>query len=103
LAIRTAGANASDHRQIIPLVVAFPHMGGKVGRPKQRPDELYADAGYDSEATRWLLAWLGIEAKINRRRSIHGSGLGKVRWVVAAHSVRMAMPPEYLRLALRRN
>jgi transposase len=53
-----------------------------VGRPKGLPDELYADAGYDSEATRWLLAWLGIEAKINKRRTAHGSGLGKVRWVV---------------------
>src|SRR5262245_536809 len=55
LAIQAAGANASDHRQIIPIVAAFPQVGGKVGRPKQRPDELYADAGYDSEATRWLL------------------------------------------------
>ena len=82
LAIQTAGANASDHRQIIPIVLAFPPVGGKVGRTKQRPDELYADAGYDSEATRWLLAWLGIEPKINRRKSAHGSGLGKVRWVV---------------------
>jgi transposase len=82
LAIRTAGANASDHRQIIPIVLDFPQVGGKVGRPKAKPDELYTDAGYDCEATRWLLAWLGIEAKINKRRTAHGSGLGKVRWVV---------------------
>ena len=82
LAIHTAGANASDHAEIIPIVLEFPEVGGKVGRPKELPDELYADAGYDSDATRWLLAWLGIEAKINRRRSAHGSGLGKVRWVV---------------------
>lgn len=82
LAIHTAGANVSDHREIIPLVLDFPHVGGKVGRPKEHPDTLYADAGYDSEATRWLLAWLGIEAKINKRRAVHGSGLGKVRWVV---------------------
>jgi transposase len=82
LAIRTAGANASDHTQIIPLVVEFPHVGGKVGRPKQRPDTLLADRGFDSEATRWLLAWLGIEAKIAKRRTAHGSGLGKQRWVV---------------------
>lgn len=82
LAIHTAGANASDHTQIIPIVLDFPRVGGKVGRPKELPDELYADAGYDSEATRWLLAWLGIEAKINKRRSTHGSGLGKIRWVV---------------------
>ena len=32
LAVRTAGANASDHTQIIPLVLDFPRVGGKPGR-----------------------------------------------------------------------
>ena len=82
LAMRTAGANASDHTQIIPLVLDFPRVRGKPGRPKELPDELYADRGYDGEATRWLLRWLGIEPKIARRKTPHGSGLGKVRWVV---------------------
>ncbi len=82
LAIRTAGANASDHTQIIPLVMAFPRVGGKPGRPKELPDVLYADRGYDSDSTRWLLTWLGIEPKIARRKTPHGSGLGRVRWVV---------------------
>lgn len=82
LAIRTAGANASDHTQIIPLVLTFPAVGGKPGRPKVLPDELYADRGYDSEATRWLLRWMGIEPRIAKRNTPHGSGLGKVRWVV---------------------
>jgi transposase len=82
LAIRTAGANASDHTQLIPILLEFPHVGGKPGRPKEHPDEAYTDAGYDSEGARWLLAWLGIEPKINQWRSGHGSGLGKVRWVV---------------------
>src|SRR5262245_26363265 len=48
MAIRTAGANASDHTQIIPIVLAFPKVGGKPGRPKEMPDDLYADRGYDS-------------------------------------------------------
>ena len=82
LALHTSGANASDHTQIIPIVVDFPKVKGKAGRPKQLPDELYADRGYDSDATRWLLRWLGIEPKIARRGTPHGSGLGKVRWVV---------------------
>src|SRR5215207_3827482 len=82
LAIRTAGANASDHTQIIPLVLDFPKVGGKPGRPKELPDELYADRGYDSDATRALLAWLGIEPHIARQRTAHGSGLGRTRWVV---------------------
>jgi transposase len=82
LAIRTAPANASDHKQIIPLVLDFPEVKGKPGRPKEMPDELYADRGFDSEATRWILAWLGIEPHIARRKTSHGSGLGKIRWVV---------------------
>ncbi len=82
LAIHTAAANASDHRQIIPLVLDFPEVGGKPGRPKERPDTLLADAGYDSEATRWLLRWMGIEPLIRKQKGEHGSGLGKVRWVV---------------------
>jgi transposase len=82
LAIRTAGANASDHKQILPVVLDFPRVKGTPGRPKERPDELYADRGYDSEGTRGLLRWLGIEPHIAKRRTPHGSGLGKVRWVV---------------------
>ena len=82
LAIGTAAANVSDHRQIIPLLLAFPKVKGKPGRPKELPDQLYADRGYDSDATRWLLAWLGIEPPIAKRRTVHGSGLGKIRWVV---------------------
>src|ERR1700722_7552637 len=82
LAIRTAGANASDHRQILPLILDFPKVGGTPGRPKELPDDAYADRGYDSEATRAPLRWLGIEPHIAKRRAPHGSGLGKVRWVV---------------------
>lgn len=82
LAIRTAGANASDHTQILPLVLDFPRVGGRPGRPKERPDALLADRGFDSDDTRALLAWLGIEPVIARRNTGHGSGLGRIRWVV---------------------
>jgi len=82
LAIRTAPANASDQRQILPIVLDFPKVGGKRGRPKEHPDAAVADRGYDSDDTRHLLRWLGIEPLIARRRTAHGSGLGKVRWVV---------------------
>lgn len=82
MALRTAGANASDHTQIIPIVLDFPAVTGRSGRPQTRPEELYADRGYDSDARRWLLTWLGIEPHIARRKTPHGSGLGKVRWVV---------------------
>jgi transposase len=82
LVIRAAPANQSDHVEILPTVTSFPAVGGKPGRPRTHPAKLYADAGYDSEATRKLLSWLGIEPHIRRRKSPHGSHLGRVRWVV---------------------
>ncbi len=48
--------------------------GGKPGRPKELPDELYADRGYYSVARRLL--WMGIETHIAGRGTAHGSGLG---------------------------
>lgn len=82
LVIRTAGANASDQTQLLPAVLDLPRVAGKRGRPRELPDELYADRGYDNDSTRALLAWLGIEPRIAKRKTPHGSGLGKVRWVV---------------------
>jgi transposase len=80
--IHTAGANASDHTRSLPVLLDLPKVGGTPGRPKELPDDAYADRGYDSEPLRTLLGWLGIEPHIARRRTKHGSGLGKVRWVV---------------------
>jgi transposase len=75
LAIRTAGANASDHTQIIPLVLDFPTVGGKPGRPKELPDDLYADGGVlrPSDWTRkraWRVGWTDDPEQIleTRRR-----------------------------------
>lgn len=82
LVLRAAGANRSDHLEILPTVVAFPVVAGKPGRPRTHPRKLYADAGYDSNAARGILRWLGIEPHIRRRNSEHGSHLGRVRWVV---------------------
>jgi hypothetical protein len=50
LAILTAGA--SDHTRFIPIVLDFPRAGGRPGRPKDLPDDVYTDRGYDSDATR---------------------------------------------------
>jgi transposase len=82
LVIRTAGANESDHHQIVPIVLDFPKVRGFRGRPKELLGELYADQGYDSQAARLLLVWLEIQPHIAKWRTAHGSGLGKVPWVV---------------------
>jgi transposase len=82
LVLRAVPANRSDQREIMPTVVSFPAVPGKPGRPPTHPTKLYADAGYDCEATRTLLRWLGIEPHIRKRNEKHGSHLGRVRWVV---------------------
>ncbi|TWT99785.1 hypothetical protein Pla108_07280 [Botrimarina colliarenosi] len=56
------------------MTLDYPKVGGKSGRPKGTPDELYADRGYDSQAARSLLRWLGIEPRIAKRGEEHGSG-----------------------------
>lgn len=82
LIVRAAGANRSDQLEILPAVASFPVVPGKPGRPRTHPEKLYADAGYDSDATRGILRWLGIEPHIRHRNGKHGSHLGRVRWVV---------------------
>ncbi len=53
-----------------------------MGRPRRKPDRLYADRGYDSARHRDALRERGIEPVIAKRRTEHGSGLGMYRWVV---------------------
>ena len=57
-------------------------MRGRPGRPRRRPDRLTADRGYDSNALRDQLQQRGIQAEIANRYHRHGSGLGRIRWVV---------------------
>ena len=57
-------------------------MRGKVGRPRRRPDKLSADRGYDYPSHRRQLRPRGITPEIARRKTEHGSGLGRYRWVV---------------------
>jgi len=76
------GANTHDVTQLIPLVEAIPPIAGKRGRPRRRPDRLYADRAYDSEPHRQKLRRRGIQPLIARRRTVHGSGLGQFRWVI---------------------
>jgi transposase len=82
LAVGLTGGNRNDVTQLIPLVDAIPPIAGKVGHPVQRPGELLADRGYDSNPHREQLAHRGIEPAIAERRKPHGSGLGIFRWVV---------------------
>jgi transposase len=68
--------------QLLPSVDAIAPIRGKVGHPRQRPERVYADRAYDSFLHRMLLWDRGIEPLIGQRNTEHGSGLGRLRWVV---------------------
>jgi transposase len=82
LAVLLTGANTHDVTQLLPLVEAIPPVRGKQGRPRRRPDSLYGDRGYDSDPHRRALRSRRIAPKLAKRRTPHGSGLGRYRWVV---------------------
>jgi len=84
LAATVTGGNRNDVTQLFPLSEAVPPIRGKRGRPRRRPDVLYADRGYDHDIYRRQVRELGIRPVIARRGTDHGSGLGKSRWVVEA-------------------
>src|SRR4051794_24611287 len=82
LAATLTAGNQHDVKQLEPLVDAVPPIRGKRGRPRHRPRSVYADRAYDSGPHRRRLRRRGIRPRIARRGSEHGSGLGKIRWVV---------------------
>ena len=82
LSVKLTGANRHDVTQLLPLVDSIPPIGGKVGRPLQRPDSILGDRGYDSEPHRKKLRKRGITPQLARRRIDNGSGLGIYRWVI---------------------
>ncbi len=82
------GANTNDVTQLLPLVDAIPPIRGVRGRPLQKPGVVYADRGYDSTRHRRALRERGIKPVIAKRRTEHGSGLGKYRWVPFSYCAR---------------
>lgn len=64
---------------------AIPPIQGPRGRPRRRPDECFADRGYDyDDRVRRPLRDRGIRPRIARRYQEHGSGLGTARYPVEA-------------------
>lgn len=62
--------------------MAIPPVGGKPGRPRQRPDLVQGDRAYGSAAHHHWLRGKGITDRLARKGWPHGSGLGKTRWVI---------------------
>jgi transposase len=82
LAIRLTGANRNDSQEALALVDAIPPLQGERGRPRCRPVCVVGDRGYDAAAIRHGLRVRHIVALVAMRRTTHGSGLGRWRWVI---------------------
>ena len=100
LAWTLTGGNRNDVTQLLPLLDRVPAVAGVRGRPRRRPDRVVADRGYDHDKYRRLLWARGIKPVIARRKTEHGSGLGRHRWVVE-RTISLAPPDETTARPLR--
>ena len=82
LAVTLTGGNRNDITQLLPLVDGIAPLAGRVGRPRQWPDRIVADRGYDHTSYQRELRRRGVKPSIAGRGTEHGSGLGQWRWVV---------------------
>ncbi|WP_231977508.1 IS5 family transposase [Streptomyces sp. 2323.1] len=98
LAALLTGGNRNEVTQLLPLLDAIPPVRGRVGRPRRKPDSLFADRGYDHDIYRDQVRARGIVPAIARRGTLHGTGLGTYRWVVERS---FAWPHGFRRLRIR--
>ena len=75
LAAILTGANRHDVTQLLPLVDAVPPVRGQRGRPRRRPERLYADRAYDSREHRE-----SPRSRTSHRRSPNGALGMAVGW-----------------------
>src|SRR5947207_11900452 len=82
LAVRLTGANRNESLEAMNLVDDIPPIRGRRGRPRRKPKALYGDRQYGTPRNREGLKQRRIEDHLARQRTPHGSGLGKIRYVV---------------------
>lgn len=76
------GANVHDSVPFEALLDAVPHIAGKRGRPRRRPDKLHADKAYDHRRCRRACQRRQIKPRIARRGVETSQRLGRHRWVI---------------------
>ena len=82
LTIAPTGAHVHDSKVFKGLVDSIVPVKGKRGRPRRRPEKLYADKGYDLPRCRRFLRKRSIKARIARWGVESSERLGRHRWVV---------------------
>ena len=68
LAWTLTGGNRNDITQLLALLDRVPHVRGRTGRPRHRPDSVVADRGYDHDKYRRLVWQRGIKPVIAQHR-----------------------------------
>jgi hypothetical protein len=63
------------------LIDAIPRIRGRPGRPRRRPEQIYAHRAYDHDKYRKLVRGKGTTPHIARRGQPHGCGSGTHRSV----------------------
>ena len=91
-------ANTHDSREALPLVDDIQPVKGPRGRPRQRPDKMHGDKGFDYQRVRGGLRQRNIQPRIARRGVESSKGLGRHRWVVERT---LAWLKTYRRLTIR--
>lgn len=81
LVIRTGGADAGEHSQILSVILDLRQVGDVSGGPTKLPAEANTDRGYNGEPLRALLRWPVIATHFAERRPPSGNGLEEVRRV----------------------
>jgi hypothetical protein len=71
-----------DEKPLPGMIDAMPTVRMPRGRPRRKPAELVGDRGYGFAATIAEVVQRRIRSLLAPRGSEHGSGLGKVRYVI---------------------
>lgn len=98
LAVILTGGYRNDVTQLLPLIDPIPPIRGRVGHPRRKPDSVFADRGYDHDIYRDQVRKRRIVPAIVRLGTLHGTELGKYRWVVERS---FAWPHGFERLRIR--
>jgi len=82
LAVRITGAQRNESLEAMPLLDDVPPIRQPRGGRRRRPKALYGDRQYGTPRNREGLKRRRIEDHLARQRTPHGSGLGRIRYVV---------------------
>jgi len=82
LLVVTTPANVPDHKPLLEMIDALPAVRMPRGRPRRKPGELVGDRAYGVAAIIAEVLERRIGSLLAPRTRSHGSGLGKVRYVI---------------------